>query len=227
MEEDEREGVFGWRRLEEEDVAVREQAVDEAGAWRGVHGEAEGAEGDFAVVADADGGAEAPDEAPPRAGRRRAELGAVFCEGLRACGVGSRAEFAVDFVGVGVGEELVEEGVGGFEGEDVIGGEQWWEALLPVVVAAFDFAFGLGSGGVAQGDAIEVEGFAELGEGVRSVGEEEGVVVHVEGEREAVGEEDAGEEIEVGEEGLPAPSGAALRAKAPPFGYLAPLDSAG
>ena len=26
---------------------------------------------------------------------------------------------------------------------------------------------------------------------------------------------------------LPAPSGAALRAKAPPFGYLAPLDSAG
>jgi len=26
---------------------------------------------------------------------------------------------------------------------------------------------------------------------------------------------------------LPAPSGAALRAKAPPFGYLAPLDSPG
>ena len=31
--------------------------------------------------------------------------------------------------------------------------------------------------------------------------------------------------IDVGAEELPAPAGAALRAKAPPFGYLAPLDS--
>jgi hypothetical protein len=131
----------------------------------------------------------------------------------------------VDFVFVGVGEEPLEQGVGGFEGEDVIGGEQGWEAFLPVVVAALDFAFGLGSGGVAQGDAVKVERLAELGEGVRGVGEKEGVVIHVEGEREAVGEEDAGKEIEVGGESLPAPSGAALRAKAPPFGYLAPLDS--
>ena len=99
-------------------------------------------------------------------------------------------------------EELVEQGVGGLDGEDMVGGEQGREPLLPVVVAAFDFAFGLGSGGVAEGDAVKVEGFAELDEGVGSVGEEEGVVVHVEGEREAVGEEDAGEEIEVREEGL-------------------------
>ena len=118
------------------------------------------------------------------------------------CGVGSGAEFAVDFVGVGVGEELIEEGVGGFDGEDVIGGEQGREAFLPVVVAALDFAFGLGSGGVAQGDAVKVEGLAELGEGVRGVSEKEGVIIDVEGERESVDEEDAGEEIEVGEEGL-------------------------
>ena len=50
------------------------------------------------------------------------------------------------------------------------------------------------------------------GEGVRGVGEKEGVVIDIEWEREAVDEEDAGEEIEVGEECLPAPSGAALRA---------------
>ena len=118
------------------------------------------------------------------------------------CGAGSGAEFAVDFVGVGVGEELLEEGVGGFEGEDLICGEQGREAFLPVVVAALDLAFGLGSGGVAQGDAVKVEGLAELGEGVGGVGEEEGVVIDVEGEREAVGEEDAGEEIEVSGESL-------------------------
>ncbi len=202
MEEDEGEGGFCGRGFEEENVAVWEEAADEARAWRGVHGEAEGADGDFAVVADTDGGAEAPEETPPRAGWRRAESGTVLGEGLLVCGAGSGADFAVDFVGVGVGAELLEEGVGGFEGEDVIGGEQGREPFLPVVVAALDLAFGLGSGGVAQGDAVKMEGLAELGERVRGVGEKEGMVIDVEGEREAVGEEDAGEEIEVGEERL-------------------------
>ena len=91
MEENEREADFLRRRLEEEDVAVREEAAGEAGAWRDIHGKAEGADGDLAVVADAHGGTEAPDEAPPRAGWRR-------------------TEFAVDFVRVGVGED-VEEGL--------------------------------------------------------------------------------------------------------------------
>jgi hypothetical protein len=35
-------------------------------------------------------------------------------ESLAVCGVGSGAQFAVDFVFIGVGEELVEEGVGRF-----------------------------------------------------------------------------------------------------------------
>ena len=80
--------------------------MDEAGARRSIDGEAEVADGGLAVVADADGGAEAPDEAPPGAGRSRAEFGALFCEGLRAGGVGSGAEFAVDFVGIGVPKAL-------------------------------------------------------------------------------------------------------------------------
>ena len=156
MEEDEWEGVICGRRLEEENVAVREEAAGEARTGRSVHGEAEGAEGGFAVVADADGGAEAPEETPPRAGWRRAgwrraELGAVLGEREWVCGVGSGAEFAVDFVGVGGCEELVEEGVGGCDGEDLIGGEQGWKAFLPVVVAALDLAFGLGEWGRSAG----------------------------------------------------------------------------
>ena len=71
---------------------------------------------------------------------------------------------------------------------------------MPVVVAAFDFAFGLGRGGVEEFDAVEVEGRAELGEGVGVVGVEEGMEVHIEGEGQAVGLEGAGEEVEVGEE---------------------------
>ena len=41
-----------------------------------------------------------------------------------------------------------------------------------------------------------------MGEGVGVVGVEEGVVVHVEGQGQAVGLEDAGEEVEVGQEGF-------------------------
>lgn len=96
------------------------------------------------------------------------------------------AEFAMDFVLVGVREELVEELVGGGEFEDVVGGEEWDESFLPVVVAAFDFAFGLGCGGVEEFDAVEVEGCAELGEGIWVVSVEEGMVVHVECQGQAV-----------------------------------------
>ena len=103
---------------------------------------------------------------------------------------------------VGVGKQLVEQVVGAAEFEDLVGGQEWGQAFLPVVVAAFDFAFGLGGGGVAQGDAVEVEGGAQLGEGIWVVGIEEGVVVHIEGQGQAVGLEGAGEEIEVGEEGF-------------------------
>lgn len=90
--------------------------------------------------------------------------------------------------------------VGTFQFDDLISGQQGWEAFLPVVMAAFDFAFGLRGGGVAQGHAVEVERGPELGVGLWRVGEEEGVVVHVKGQGQAVGGKDAGEEVEVGQE---------------------------
>lgn len=108
----------------------------------------------------------------------------------------------MDFVLVGVGDELVEELIGTGDLDDAVGGEQGDEPFLPVVVAAFDFAFGLGRGGEAEFDAVEVEGRAELGEGVGVAGVEEGVEVHVEGQGQAVGLEGAGQEVEVGEEGF-------------------------
>ena len=65
---------------------------------------------------------------------------------------------------------------------------------------AFDLAFGLGRGGVAQGDAMEVERGAQLSEGIGGVGVAEGMAVHVERQRQAVGLENAGEEVEMGRE---------------------------
>lgn len=49
------------------------------------------------------------------------------------------AQFAVDLVVVGVGEEGLEQGVCRIEGADGVGGEERREAFLPVVVAALDF----------------------------------------------------------------------------------------
>ena len=42
----------------------------------------------------------------------------------------------MDFVLVGVDQELIQELVGPFEFEDAVGGQQGWEAFLAVVVAA-------------------------------------------------------------------------------------------
>ena len=97
-------------------------------------------------------------------------------------GVWSGADFAVEFVVIGVGEELFDESVCRGDGADGFGGEDRRQTFLPVVVTAFDFAFCLWGGSVA-------EGFAELGESVWEVGEKEGVIIDIEGEREAVSEE--------------------------------------
>jgi hypothetical protein len=40
--------------------------------------------------------------------------------------------------------ELVQEAVGRFQIQYVLSGQQWGKAFLPVVVAAFDFAFAQG-----------------------------------------------------------------------------------
>ena len=101
------------------------------------------ADGDFAVVTDADTGLLAPDVGPPGAVGSGTDDGAFFCEGLLVGGVGCLAEFAVNFVLIGVGQEWVEELVGPDQFGAVVGRQERDEAFLPVVVAAFDFAFGL------------------------------------------------------------------------------------
>ena len=156
----------------------------------------------MAVVADAHAGALAPNVGPPRTGGHGTNHGAFFGEGLLVGLVWRLAQFAMDFMLVGVGQELAEQLVGPGEFDNAVGRQERDEAFLPVVVSAFDFAFGLWGGGVAELDAVEVQGRAQLGEGVRVVGVEEGVVVHIEGQREAVRLQGAGEEVEVGEQGF-------------------------
>ena len=191
MEENFRFGFWVGRLAEVVDISVGAEATDDGGAGSGVQKQALVSDGDCAVVADTDAGLLAPDEGPPRAGGGGAQDGAFLGEGLVAGGAGSEAEFAVDFMLVDVGEELVEETIGAVEFAEAVSGQEGWKAFLPVVMAAFDFAFGLWGGGIAEFDAVEVEGLAELGEGVGDMGEEEGVKIHIEDQGQAVGLEDA------------------------------------
>src|SRR3990172_366435 len=175
MEQDDGFGFWVRRVAEVENVAIGAETADNGGAGWSVNGLALRADGDLAVVPDADAGLLAPDVGPPRTVGIGPEDGMFFGEGLLMGGVGCLAEFAVDFVLVGVGHELVEEEVGPDQFDDLVCGQEGDEAFLPIVVAAFDFTFGLRGGSVEELDAVEVEGRAESGKGVGVVGVEEGV----------------------------------------------------
>ena len=202
MEQDDGFGLRVWGLTEVEGVAIWAETTDDGGAWRSVDGMALVADRDFAVIADADAGLLAPDVRPPRALGDRADDGALLAEGLLLGRARCPAQFAMDFMLVGVRDELVEQMIGPHQLDNVFRSQEWDEALLPVVVATFDFAFGLRCRRIEEFDAVEVESLAELGESVGIVGVEEGVVVHVECQRQAVGLEDAGKEVEVGQQGF-------------------------
>ena len=93
--------------------------------------------------------------------------------------------------------------IGHLDFGDLFAGEVSGEAALPVLVGAFDFAFGLRRGGVAEADVIKLERPAQLGQGVRIVGEKETVVIDVDLERASVGQESGGQEVEVGQQEFP------------------------
>jgi len=192
--------AVSWRVAEDGDVGIWVEAVDETSARRSLDAEAAGADGDPTVGLDFDGGSLTEDVGPPRAFGWRAERGAAFLLGGLPGGERGHGQFAMAFVGVAVEAVVGEQGMGGGDGADGLGGAECREAVLPILMAALDFAFGLRGGGVAEGDAVEVERGAELGESVGDAGEKEAVAIDVEPQRQAVGEEGAREEVEVGEE---------------------------
>ena len=121
MEQDDGFGVWVWSVAEVVAVAVGAEAADHCGARWCIHGVSLGSHRDFAVVADADRGSLAPDMGPPGTGGDGAQDGAFLGAGLLACGLGSDPEFALKFVLVGVGQELVQQAVGPFEFQDAVG----------------------------------------------------------------------------------------------------------
>jgi len=70
---------------------------------------------------------------------------------------------------------------------------------LKVLVAAFDFAFGLWGRGIAQGDAVEVQGRTELGEGL-GMSKEKGVIIHIQRQWQAGGTKGPVQEVQMSQQ---------------------------
>ena len=142
-------------------------------------------------------GAQAPDVGPPGAVWSCPQGGAVFFESKVPSGLRGGTQFAMDFFCVVMVAKFFEQSVGLREGGDLLGGEDRREAFLPEVVRALDLAFGLRGGSVAQRNLVKAQSAAELRESVWLTGEEEGMVVDVEGQWEAVLAKGGWEEVEM------------------------------
>jgi len=158
-------------------------------------------DGHLAVIAHRHSGLLAKDIAPPRARRHWAQDGAVFPLGQIAGGLRGAAQLTMDLLGISMGQELLQEGIGLAQAGDGFCGKERRQPALKVVVTALDFAFGLGRGGITQRHPIEMQAGAQPGESIGSVGEEQGMV----GLRRAPG---AGRECERLAPGNPSEPGA-------------------
>lgn len=195
--------MFWIRGLAEEvDVTIGPEATNDGGSGWGLNGAALGTDGHFAIVAHAHPGLLTKDIGPPRAFRKGTEHGAFFLAGLVPGGFRRRADFAMDLMGVGVCEQLLQQSIGLFEVDNFFSGKESRQPILEVMVAAFDFTFGLRGWGKAQGHAVEVEGRTELREGLRGVGKKEGVIVNVESQGQTVRAESAVQKIQMSQEGF-------------------------
>ena len=159
-----------------------------------------GSDGNATVGADLEAGADAPNIRPPRALGCGSQHGTFFFFGQLPGALWGLLKFAMGFQGVMVQAQSVDVGVGVVQFGDRFAGKIGREAPLPELVFAFDFAFGLRGWGIKEANVVELESRAQLGEGVGSVREKEGVIIDVELEWAAIGEEGGGEEIEVGQE---------------------------
>ena len=142
-------------------------------------GQTLGTNGHFAVAADGDAGALAENIRPPRTGWRRTQGPAVLLFGLVPGRLRRAADFAMLFHLVMVLAQLVQQRIGLGEIDDLLGGKEGGQPILPKGVAALDFALGLGSGGKAQRDAVKMKGGGQLGVSFGRMGEKETMVIDV------------------------------------------------
>src|SRR5258708_38161996 len=137
-------------------VAGGMEAKDHLGLGWFFDSEALRADGHAPAAADLDGHPHAPDVIPPRAAGHWPQDGAIFFAGLIPGSLRGLAQFPMDFMGVAMGSQVVNLRVCCFDFGDFFTGEVSGQTPLPELMFAFDFAFGLGSGGIAETDVIKL-----------------------------------------------------------------------
>ncbi len=162
--------------------------------------EAVGANGNASVGADLEEGALAPNVRPPRATWGWAQDGAFFFACQIPSVLGSHLQFAVGFVAIAMAAQMVDVGVGDFDFLDLFAGEIGGQTALPKLVFAFDFALGLGGGGIQEANVVKFEGGSQLRESVGIPGKKDGVVIDVNLQWAAVAQEGRRQEVEVRQE---------------------------
>lgn len=172
------------------------------GGWR-LDPEELGADGHTAIRTDFDGSALAPDERPPGTARDGTQDAAFLPLSTVPGLLGFHLKFAVNLVLVAMPAQVLDMGVGLIDVGDLFTGKVRGQALLPEKVTAFDFALGLWGWSVTEADAIEVQGLAKLGQGVRIMVEEEAVKIDVDFQGQAALDEGGGQEIQIGQEEFP------------------------
>ena len=98
-----------------------------------------------------------------RATRGWAQHGTFFFLGLVPRALRGLVQFAMDFVGAAMESQVVDVRIGAGDFGDLLAGEGGGESSLPELMFAFDFAFGLGRGGIQEADVIELERPSQLG----------------------------------------------------------------
>ena len=138
-------------------VACGVEAENDLGAWGMFQAQALGADRNASIGADHEGGSNAPNVRPPRAARGWAEHGTLFFFGQVPGPLWSKTKFAVDFVSVTMVTQIIDMRVGFQQLGDAFTGKVGREAILPELVFALDFAFGMGCGSIKETNVIELE----------------------------------------------------------------------
>jgi hypothetical protein len=181
-------------------MSGRVMAEDELGAWVSLDAYTLSADRDATIGGDSDRRADAPDEGPPGTGGDRSQSGAFLLQGEIPSMGGFHLEFAVDLMVVAMESEVLDMRISLVEVGDLFACEEGGQTLLPKEVTAFDFPFGLRGWGIAKADAVEVEGSAQLGEGLGVMSEEDAMIIDIDFQRQPVFVKGGGQEIQIGQE---------------------------
>src|SRR3954471_7225059 len=116
--------------------------------------------GDLPIISNSDFAPLTKYVGPPRTGRRRTQSGALVGFGLVPGRLWGGADLAMFFHPVVMFAQRVHQRIGQSEFTDVFGNKKRGQALLPKLVSALDFSFGLRGGGIAKRNSIKTQGRA-------------------------------------------------------------------